>query len=232
MRLLVFSDVHGSLSALEALMNTGDFKNSDKVIFLGDVVMGCSRPNECIKLLHDKQCICLLGNNDSYICDHIPLVDLGEFDDVKCEQIDYMRNIVSDENKMIMKSWKKDLYLNIKNRKFYFTHYLWERYNDDFNVVDTPNDRSGNAYFEMFKEIKADYVIFGHEHVPGVFCKGKKNFYCVGTLGLKNPGCYLVMDIGENGIVVEERKISFDIENEIKLMDKAGYPYGKDKINI
>ena len=32
------------------------------------------------------------------------------------------------------------------------------------------------AYFEMFKEIKADYVIFGHEHVPGVFCKGKKNY--------------------------------------------------------
>ena len=48
MKILVFSDVHGNLNALNALIETKDFKTADKIIFLGDVVFGASRPNECI----------------------------------------------------------------------------------------------------------------------------------------------------------------------------------------
>lgn len=83
MKILVFTDLHGSLNSLKALMNTVDYKTADKIIFLGDVAIGCSRPNECIELLKEMKCICLLGNNDSYVVDHIPQVNFDINEEIK-----------------------------------------------------------------------------------------------------------------------------------------------------
>ena len=51
MKILVFTDVHGNYNSLLALEKTNDFKTSDKIIFLGDVLFGYSRPNDCINFL-------------------------------------------------------------------------------------------------------------------------------------------------------------------------------------
>ena len=67
MKVVVFTDVHGSLNSLKAFMGLEDFKTADKLIFLGDVSLGCSRVDECINLLKNIDCICLLGNNDGYV---------------------------------------------------------------------------------------------------------------------------------------------------------------------
>ena len=82
----------------------------------------------------------------------------------------------------------------------------------------------------MFSNIDADYVFFGHEHKENNFSNSKQHFYCVGTLGLKSPGYYLMIDIQKDKIVVKDKYVIFDINEEIDLMDKAGYPYEKSKI--
>ena len=82
----------------------------------------------------------------------------------------------------------------------------------------------------MFKNIDADYIFFGHEHRPKALVDGKKRFYLVGTLGLKSPSSYLMIDINKENVKIEERFIQHDINSEIDLMDKAGYPYEKSKI--
>ena len=152
MKILVFSDVHGSLNCLKTLKETEDFKCADKVVFLGDVVMGCSRPNECIDFIKDIGCECVFGNNDSYIFDHVPSVDFEEFDEVKKEQFQYMIKIVTDKSKNIMKEWRRGFFLNVGDKKIYFTHYAWENYNNDINVMDTPSDDDFECYENMFNQ--------------------------------------------------------------------------------
>lgn len=231
MKILVFTDLHGSLNSIKALFNTNDYKTADKVVFLGDVAIGCSRPNECVELLKTTNCICLLGNNDTYVVDHIPQVDIDEFSADKIEMINWMIENISEENKNIIRSWDKDLVVMVGNKKLYFTHYAWENYNNDTNVVDTPQTIDVNSRKEMFKEIDADYIIFGHEHKTNYFCDGIKHYFCLGTAGLKNPGAYLIINIDENNnIEFEEKFVEFDISEEIELMDLAGYPYEKHKI--
>jgi len=231
MKILVFTDLHGSLNSLKSLINTDDYKTADKIIFLGDVAIGCSRPNECIELLKKMNCICLLGNNDSYVVDHIPQVDFDEFSSDKIEMINWMIENISEENKKIIKSWSKDYSIVVDNKKLYFTHYVWEDYNNDINVIDTPSIKEFNTRKEMFKDINADYIFFGHEHKTNYFFNGSKHYFCLGTSGLKNPGSYLVININKNNdINLEEKFVNFDINEEIKLMDLAGYPYEKHKI--
>ena len=231
MKILVFTDLHGSLNSLKALINSEDYKVADKVIFLGDATIGCSRPNECIELLKEMNCICLLGNNDSYVIDHIPQVDYDELSNDKLLMIEWMIKNISKHNKETMKSWVRDCLINISDKKLYFTHYVWENYNNDINVIDTPSIKDINSRKEMFKDINADYIFFGHEHKTNYFFDDSKHYYCLGTLGLKSPGSYLVININKNNdIELEEKFVHFDINEEIKLMDEAGYPYEKDKI--
>ena len=194
MKIFVFTDIHGSLNCLSALLKTKDYIEADKRIFLGDVVFGCSRPNECIDILDKEDIICILGNNDSYIADHIPDIDWSEFDNSKKVQLQWMTTHILNRNKAIMKNWQKDLLLDINNVKFYFTHYPWENYNNDTNVIDIPIQINLDAREQMFKDIDANYYIFGHEHKSNHFESNNKHYYCIGSSSLKCPGSYLIIN--------------------------------------
>jgi predicted phosphodiesterase len=104
MKILVFTDVHGVLNSLIALKQTDDFQNADKKIFLGDIMFGGSRPNECLKFLKDNNIECVLGNNDSYVSDHVPDCDLEQFNDEKGGQLKWMQQHITPENKSYINS--------------------------------------------------------------------------------------------------------------------------------
>lgn len=231
MKILVFSDVHASLNCLQALVETEDYKSADKVIFLGDIVMGCSRPNECIEFVKNMNCICLLGNNDDYICNRVPEVDWVEFDDVKKAQYEYMNGVVSYSNKEFLKTWDREMYMNVFGKTLYFTHYAWRMYDNEFDIEGNPEEICLESRQKMFGSINADYVFFGHEHGLNHFEDESKVYYCLNTIGLEEPGFYLIVNVSEDNVLIEEKYVNYNIQEEIELMDKAGYPYGKDKIN-
>ena len=230
MKVLVFTDVHGSLNSLKALINCEDFKTADKIIFLGDVVVGCSRANECIELLKTIDCVSLIGNNDAYITYGIPKVERDGFNNEKLDMLEWMNNHISKENKDLISSWPKDYFMNINDKIFYFTHYAWENHNNQINVFPAPKTKDISSRKEMFKNINADYFVFGHEHQTNHIIANNKHYFCLGTIGLKSPGSYLVINVNNDKIELEEKFINFDINEEIDLMDEAGYPYEKDKI--
>lgn len=65
MRLMIFSDVHGNLEALQAVMRDAAERRVHRSIFLGDLVGYGPYPNECIELVRSlKNCRCLAGNHD------------------------------------------------------------------------------------------------------------------------------------------------------------------------
>lgn len=233
MKILVFTDVHGSLNALHAIEETKDFKTADKKIFLGDVVFGCSRPNECVEFLKKNKCTCILGNNDSYVVDHIPEVDVAEFDSEKLVQMDWIRDILLESNKKIISSWPREVKMTIDGKKFVFMHYPWENYNNDINVIDSPLVPNVQIRKEMFSRFDADYIIFGHEHQTSYFTDGQKHYFCIGSLGLKVHAPYLMIDTNNGEKVdMQEKFVQFDIDEEIRLMDLAGYPYAKNKLRV
>ena len=226
MKILIFSDVHGSLNALNKLIETKDFQEADKRVFLGDVVFGCSRPLECLKLINKYNCDCVIGNNDFYIIDHIPKYEYEGFDEEKKIQFEWMK----EEGIKILKSWKKEITYKINNKTFHFSHFAYM--DDNVTTQDSPDIIDLNGRKSMFEGIDADYFFFGHEHNSTYHHDDKKHYYCVGTLGLRNPSCYVVVNINNDDIKIEEKYIEFDIEEEIRLMDIAGYPYAKNKIKI
>jgi diadenosine tetraphosphatase ApaH/serine/threonine PP2A family protein phosphatase len=71
-RILVFSDVHANLPALEAVLK--DAGTLDEFWCLGDVVGYGPDPNECISIIRDlPNLICMMGNHDLAAIGNMPL---------------------------------------------------------------------------------------------------------------------------------------------------------------
>lgn len=229
MKILVFTDVHGGLNSLMTLKETKDFQTADKIIFLGDVMFGGSRPNECIQFLKDNNIECILGNNDSYVTDHIPECDIYQFKGDKGGQLNWMKNELNEDNKKFINSWTKYITLNLNGKKFFFAHYPWEEKDNDFSVVRIPENINIHSRTDMFKGIDADYYIFGHEHISSYLTSDNKHYYCLDSLSLKSPGSYLIIENNYNNIELIEKYINFNIQEERRLIEEAGYPHRKFK---
>ena len=63
MRVLVISDIHANLVALETVLTAVEGQY-DTVWCLGDVVGYGPRPNECVALIREIASLCVMGNHD------------------------------------------------------------------------------------------------------------------------------------------------------------------------
>ncbi len=67
MRIAIFSDVHGNLSALEAVLADIDRHAPDAVVFAGDLCLYGPRPAECLRLVRERRCPSVVGNTDAWL---------------------------------------------------------------------------------------------------------------------------------------------------------------------
>ena len=98
---------------------------------------------------------------------------------------------------------------------------MWEKCGQEQSVMDYPPTKCFETRSKMFESVDADYVFFGHEHNSVCYTNGKKYFYAVGTLGVRNPGHYAVIEINGKNIAVEFKTIEYDIEKLTKEMRAA-----------
>ena len=61
----IYSDIHGNLEALQAVLASMDSLGVERKICLGDLVGYCANPNECIDLIRKHSDLVILGNHDS-----------------------------------------------------------------------------------------------------------------------------------------------------------------------
>lgn len=64
MRLAVFGDIHGNLTALEAALADLRAQGADALLCLGDVAMDGPQPAECLRRVRDLGCPVVRGNAD------------------------------------------------------------------------------------------------------------------------------------------------------------------------
>lgn len=151
MRVLVFSDIHGNLPALQAvLLAAGPV---DQIWCLGDIVGYGPYPNECIQLLRGlPNLTCLLGNHDAAVAGLIPLHTFNL--DAKMS-VQWTRSSLTSANK----AWLEALPEVQVMGQFTLAHGsprnpIWEYLLD-------PGTASIN--FEYFD---TDFCLVGHTHMP------------------------------------------------------------------
>lgn len=67
MRVALISDIHGNITALQAVLADIDHTGVDQIVFLGDAVTLGPQPKAVVDLLRSLHCPCVKGNHDAYV---------------------------------------------------------------------------------------------------------------------------------------------------------------------
>jgi len=154
MKILVMSDIHGNINALDAVLKEAG--KVERVWCLGDLVGYGPDPNECIKKIRSlKNCICLMGNHDSAVLGHM---DMEAFNRDARLSVEWNQRVIKPENLNFLK------HLPEKHVEGHVTlahgsprNPVWE-YILDWQVAMNNFD-----YFDT------DLCFVGHTHIPVIF---------------------------------------------------------------
>ncbi len=67
MRVAIFSDVHGNLTALEAVLEQIGSRAVDETVFAGDLCLVGPRPAECLRRVQEARILSIYGNTDDWV---------------------------------------------------------------------------------------------------------------------------------------------------------------------
>lgn len=178
MKIVIFSDVHGNLEALQAVINHASDGHVGLHLCLGDVIGYGANPNECIETLKDLDaCVCLRGNHDAAVSDP---QQRAFFHEVALEGIRFTERELTESSREFLESLP----------------YVYEDHPRIMGVHASPFrpesweyvlDQSGaERAFEAMDPHRAAFI--GHSHSPVVFCDD-------GQVGRFEPGSPVSLDL-------------------------------------
>ena len=233
MRILVISDIHANLSALDAVIK--DAGGFDQVWCLGDIVGYGPEPNECISRLREFNIICLAGNHDLAV---VGKLGLWEFTQNAQEAIFWTRHWLTDSNHEWLKSLPETPLVvdGITLVHASPRDPVWE-------YIVTREMAKNNLDF-----ITTPICLNGHTHMPIVFRKPwdglkilEERLHVDAPIRLSpldlmfiNPGsvgqprdedpraAYAILDLDE--MTLTHRRVQYDVSATQKLMKQAKLP--------
>ena len=226
MRLILASDIHANLPALEAffryLSDTG--LSAHPVYFLGDYVNLGPFPEETISLLRSFHgTVYLAGNHDRYITnehalDHNPYFGSPE-GVVHCR---WTRSQLSPGNL----DWLRSLTIRHQfDAEGFHVDMIHGRHDSDEETLD--GSRLDGSRPVLY--------ICGHTHVPRNQAIGRARILNPGSLGKPldrdNRASFGIVDIGNGSVSFEVVRIAYDIERTVRALEEREVPWRAGIIN-
>lgn len=235
MRILVMSDIHANLTALNAVLeDAGERQPSyDAVWCLGDTVGYGPDPNECVEVVASLPgLVCLIGNHDQAALGITPLTRFNH--DARAAAA-WTQETLNEDTVAFLQNLPSETRVD----GFTLAHGsprqpIWEY------ILD-PRTADAN-----FNEFETDFCLVGHSHLPLIFQRSTEDAYTlskpvawnqVSQLDprmILNPGsvgqprdmdprsAYAILDL--ESLSWEPRRAAYDI-GEVQLrMLKAGLP--------
>lgn len=230
MQVLVFSDVHSNLTALEAVLERET--HVDAYWCLGDIVGYGPDPNECIERVRRlPNLMCVRGNHDA--------ATLGEVD----------QQTFNHEAGLAI-TWTKRV-INAQSMEYLLSLPEIEKYNDITLVHGSPRNPVWDYVMDfrtamhMFTYFETRVCLLGHTHVPAIWQESATkaptapvmDFYKTKIMSktILNPGSvgqprdhnpqasYAIFDPDE--MTWELRRITYDVSDVQKRIKKSGLPW-------
>ena len=223
----VFSDVHGNLPALEAILADVEHRRVTHTICLGDLVGYGPSPNEVALLVRDRSIPTLMGNYDQGI--GFETGDCGcvyKTDEQRAEgavSLAWTQEAVTAEVKAYLRTLEDHFVLQTPGGDILAVHGSPRRINEYLF-----EDRPVSAMERMAHEYPYAAVLFGHTHIPYVRPVGGTTFVNVGSGGRPKDGdwrvCYALVDpekLAAGETFVEFVRVPYDYERLTALLSRT-----------
>lgn len=245
MRLAVFSDVHGNLAALEAvLQDMAQVGAVDATWCLGDLAAFGSRPAACIRRIHElaeggksKTFKVIGGNTDRYLLTgerpKFPVAQdqaglekaRGELRSLNESLLWALDQLGYDEYEFLSKINEQELSKKIDGYGYVIGYHAIPG-NDETNLLpETPEDEAR----DFFLDCEGWLGIGGHIHRQMDRALGRWRAINVGSVGMpfdvKGKASWGLFTFEGGQVQVELRRVPFDIEQAVADLRAVGFPH-------
>jgi putative phosphoesterase len=227
MLLAAFSDVHGNLPALQAVLADIAKHGPDKIICLGDLVGYGAAPNEVIEIIRAAGIPTVLGNYDDGVgfdreecgCAYTKPEDIERGD----RSLRWTQKTVTPANKAWLRERPKELRFEFGGRRVLAVHGSPRRLNEYLY-----QDRPEANMIRLFAEAEAEVVLCGHTHLPYQRRIGEIELINVGTAGRPKDGDprvnYALLEFSES-VTATFPKVEYNVEAAASAIEASDLPH-------
>ena len=225
MRIAIVSDIHGNLTALDAVIADLRGFAPDMVLHGGDLAHGGARPAEVVDRIRELGSQGICGNTDEMLWAPDSLQNFA----AKAPGMAKLFGMIEE-----MRAWTFEQ-LGEERIAWLKTMPVVQRRGEVALVHASPKDlwrgpvrNAAEAELkETFGELNARVVVYGHIHQPYVREMGEWTVTNTGSVSLSYDGdaraSYAVVD----GTKVEIRRVEYEVEREVEAARTARLPHGK-----
>ncbi|STD06069.1 phosphodiesterase [Chryseobacterium carnipullorum] len=231
-QIAIFSDVHGNLPALNAVLEDIERRGIRQKFCLGDLVDFAPWGNEVIEKIRDLNVPCLMGNHDERIAFDIPIFPLSKHSEEETNArfiaIDHSKRSMTEENKKFLSQLPFHLKLNYKigNRHWNIQLIHSSLSSNDTYLYEAEDDE---VFVNMLEESQSDIVVMGHTHLS--FKKSfenKKWAVNCGSAGRSKEenrlASYVILTMSQEEIIPEIVQIDYPIEQAVRGIEESDIP--------
>ncbi len=250
MKIAIFSDIHGNLHALQAVLADIRRLGADMVFCGGDLVGYGAFPNEVISLIRENHIPTIMGNYDQGIGNDLDDCGCAYRDELSKalgkRSIAWTREKVSSGNKAYLRNLPGRISLTIDGRRILMVHGSPRRINE-YLFGDRPTD----SVIRMFEAENVDIITCGHTHLPYVrdfiieegletvtdkdgrqmVRKKPGGRYILvnsGSVGKPKDGDpragYALLDLQDGNVRYEIVRVEYDVEAAARAVEQSGLP--------
>lgn len=223
-RIVLFSDLHSNIHALDAVLKHIRRAAPDAVYCLGDVVSGCAFPNECIDRLRELQIPVVRGNHDEDVAEIFHSGKIGTDSlSLNTRAKHWTASVVGKEQARYLAELPFSLTAEIEDMKFRFVHGSPRKTTE--GIYPHTND---NKLRDIARSAKFKVLCCAHTHYPFIAFHKKRWFVNSGTAGrpkMRTPLVnYVVLTVRKGEVEAEFPMVSYELHKAVEGILRSGLP--------
>ncbi len=232
MRIGVISDIHNNAIALNAVLEKLYTENCEKIICCGDIIGIGPYPEETVqRIMQIPNIVAIRGNHERYLLEGLPTQVPNE-EHMGYEEMEHHKwehALLSNESIEFLRGLPYRSEFDLGDLHFAVMHYCMD--NSNKYIRYTPHPNLENCY-QMFSDINADVILYGHDHMTAINCDEHKLFANFGSLGCPakdgNIARAGILMVNNGKVAFENIKVLYDIDKVIADINRFAYPAAKE----
>ncbi|NAS31858.1 hypothetical protein GTQ40_12800 [Flavobacteriaceae bacterium R38] len=234
-RTAIISDIHGNAIALKAVLNNIRTQNIDSVICLGDIATLGPSPKECLDLIKNLNCSCILGNHEEALFDPEHADDYNIKGEVLHNTINWCLKKLNSKDIDFLKTFQRTLTIPISKNVNMLCYHGSPKSSTD-SILPTITNQEIDSVINFNSSIKI--AVGGHTHYQMLRKYKDKIILNPGSVGCAflNPFTspplpsylpiaeYAIIEISEGDISIELKSIKFNFQEFKNLVIDSDIP--------
>ena len=228
MKLAVFSDVHGNIQGLQAVLQDAAARGADVLWCGGDLVGYGANPGDVVETIQRMGIPTVMGNYDDGVgyyriacgCDY----PSEEAMQRGLRSIAWTKEQTTEAHKAYLRSLPHKIEREFEGRRVVLVHASPARLND--YLYESVSDEVLRQHLDTAAAV---VLIFGHTHRPFHKVLDDRHLVNTGSAGKPKHGSpnatYAILDLKRNAVQVEIVEVPYDYEAAARAVEATDLPH-------